>query len=94
MAAALERSTANAVDADKMPNVKIYTTPTCPWCQKTKEFFKENNVRYEEINVAADHKAAQEMIEKSGQMGVPVVEVDGQIIVGFDKNALKKALKI
>lgn len=91
-AAARERSTASAAAADKMATVKIYSTPTCPWCQKTKEFFKENNVPYQEVNVAADHKAAQEMIEKSGQMGVPVIDVDGSIIVGFDKGALKKAL--
>ncbi|MEK6837980.1 MAG: Uxx-star family glutaredoxin-like (seleno)protein [Nanoarchaeota archaeon] len=77
-----------------MPKVTVYSTPTCPWCQKTKEFLKENNVAYHEINVAADHKAAQEMIEKSGQMGVPVIAVDSQVIVGFDKNALKKALKL
>ncbi|MBI2140813.1 glutathione S-transferase N-terminal domain-containing protein [Candidatus Woesearchaeota archaeon] len=77
-----------------MSKVTIYSTPTCPWCEKAKEFLKENNVHYSEINVAADHKAAQEMIEKSGQMGVPVIEIDNQIIVGFDKNAMKKALKI
>ncbi|MBI2581295.1 glutathione S-transferase N-terminal domain-containing protein [Candidatus Woesearchaeota archaeon] len=77
-----------------MPKVTVYSTPTCPWCEKTKEFLRENNVQYSEINVAADHKAAQEMIEKSGQMGVPVIEVDNQIIVGFDKNAMRKALKI
>ena len=77
-----------------MPKVTVYSTPTCPWCSKTKEFLKENNVLYQEINVAADHKAAQEMIEKSGQMGVPVTEIDGTIIVGFDKNALKRALKM
>ena len=77
-----------------MPKVTVYSTPTCPWCSKTKEFLKENNVQYQEINVAADHKAAQDMIEKSGQMGVPVTEIDGTIIVGFDKNALKRALKL
>ncbi|MBI3051376.1 glutathione S-transferase N-terminal domain-containing protein [Candidatus Woesearchaeota archaeon] len=72
--------------------VKIYTTPVCPWCVKTKEFLKESKIPYEEINVAADRKAAEEMIEKSGQMGVPVVDVNGQIIVGFNKPALKRAL--
>ena len=77
-----------------MPKVNVYSTPTCPWCVKTKEFLKENNVSYQEINVAADHKAAQDMIEKSGQMGVPVTEIDGTIIVGFDKGALKRALKL
>ncbi|MBI2575201.1 glutathione S-transferase N-terminal domain-containing protein [Candidatus Woesearchaeota archaeon] len=74
--------------------VRIYTTPTCPWCVKTKEFFKENSVQYEEVNVAADRAAAEEMIQKSGQMGVPVIDVDGQMIVGYNKPALKKALGI
>ena len=77
-----------------MLKVTVYSTPTCPWCSKTKEFLKENNVQYHEINVAADHKAAQDMIEKSGQMGVPVTDIEGTIIVGFDKNALKRALKL
>ena len=77
-----------------MPKVTVYSTPTCPWCYKEKDFLKENNIPFEDVNGAADHKAAQDMIEKSGQMGVPVTEIDGTIIVGFDKNALKKALKL
>ncbi len=76
------------------PKVKIYTTSICPWCVKTKEFLKENKVAYEEVNVGSDSKAAEEMIHKSGQMGVPVIDVNGQIIVGFNKTALKKALNI
>ena len=76
------------------PNVKVYTTKTCPWCMKTKEFFKENNVKYEEINVGENEQARNEIFEKSGQFGVPVVDVNGSIIIGFDKNALKKALGI
>jgi glutaredoxin-like YruB-family protein len=74
--------------------VKIYTTPTCPWCKKTKEFFKENNIEYEEIDVANNQASAKEMIEKSGQMGVPVVDIDEEIIVGYDIERLKKALKL
>ena len=74
--------------------VKIYTTTTCPYCKMAKEFFKNNNVKYEEINVENDEKAAEEMIEKSGQMGVPVIDVNGKIIVGFDEPALREALKI
>lgn len=77
-----------------MPKVKIYSTPTCVWCHKTKEFFKENNIEFEDVNVAADEKAAQEMFNESGQMGVPVTDIDGEIIVGFDKQRLKKALKL
>ncbi len=77
-----------------MAKVKIYTTVTCPWCKKTKEFFKENNVKYKEVDVGNDQKAAQEMIKKSGQMGVPVVDVDGEIVIGFDEPRLKKLLGI
>jgi glutaredoxin 3 len=77
-----------------MPKVTVYSTQTCPWCVKTKEFLSENKIKFEEVNVAADQKAAQEMFRKSGQMGVPVTDIDGEIIVGFDKNALKKALKL
>ena len=76
------------------PKVKVYSTPVCPWCVKAKEFLKENKVPFEEINVLADREAASEMIQKSGQMGVPVVDINGEIIVGFNKNAMKKALNI
>lgn len=78
----------------KKNNVTIYSTPTCAYCKMAKEFFKENKVAFNEINVAEDSQAAQEMIRKSGQSGVPVIEVNGNMIVGFDKPALKKALNI
>ncbi|MBI2147561.1 glutaredoxin family protein [Candidatus Woesearchaeota archaeon] len=74
-------------------SVKVYSTPTCPYCVKAKEFLRENNVKYEDINVADNPAAADELVEKSGQMGVPVLDIGGQIIVGFDKAAIKKALK-
>jgi len=61
---------------------------------KTKEFFKENNVEFEEVDVSEDQKAAQEMFKKSGQMGVPVTMIDDEIIVGFDKPKLKKVLHL
>ena len=77
-----------------MAKVTVFTTPTCVWCGKAKEFLKENNVAFSEVNVAADQNAAEYMIEKSGQMGVPVIQVDDQFIVGYDKNAMKKALKL
>lgn len=75
-----------------MATVKIYTTPTCVYCKMTKEFFKEHNVAYSEANVATDAKAREEMVEKSGQLGVPVVDVDGKIIVGFNKEKLSELL--
>ena len=77
-----------------MPTVKVYSTPTCPWCVKAKEFLKQHKIKFQELNVAADAKARDEMIEKSGQMGVPVIDVDGTIIAGFDEKELKKVLKI
>ena len=77
-----------------MPNVTIYTTPTCVYCKMTKAFFKENNVQYEEKDVSADRTAADEMIQKSGQMGVPVIDIDGQILTGFDKEGLSRLLNI
>lgn len=74
--------------------VTIYSTPTCPYCKQAKEFFKENNVEFTDIDVGADQEKAKEMIEKSGQMGVPVIDIDGEIIIGFDKKALKDKLGI
>jgi glutaredoxin-like YruB-family protein len=74
--------------------VKIYSTPTCPYCKQAKDFFKANKVEYTDVDVSKDQKAAGEMIEKSGQMGVPVIEINGDIIVGFDRPRIKKALGI
>ena len=74
--------------------VKIYSTPTCPWCAKTKEFFKANKISFTDVDVSKNKKAAEEMIKKSGQMGVPVIDINGEIIVGFNQEALEKALKL
>ncbi len=78
----------------KANKVKVYSTSTCPWCVKTKEFLKANNVKFEDVNVGVDEKARNEMFEKSGQFGVPVTDINGTIIVGYDKEALKKALSL
>lgn len=77
-----------------MAKVIIYTTPSCVYCKTAKEFFKENNVSYEEKNVAEDLKARDEMVKKSGMLAVPVIDVDGNIVVGFDKAKLSEFLKI
>ena len=74
--------------------VKIYSTPECSWCNKAKDFFKEKKIKFEEIDVSENQKAAEEMVNKSKQQGVPVIEVDGNIIVGFKEEKLKKILKI
>jgi len=76
------------------PKVVVYSTPTCPYCVAAKDFLKENKIEYKEIDVSKDMKAAEEMVEKSGQMGVPVIEIKGQIIIGFDKEKMRKALGI
>mgnify|MGYP006290537061 CR=1 FL=1 len=73
--------------------VKVYSTPTCPWCTKAKEFLKDKGVEFESKDVSSDEKARSEMVEKSGQMGVPVLDVNGTVIVGFDQGAIEKALK-
>lgn len=77
-----------------MANVKIYSTPTCVYCKMAKEFFKKNSVKYEEYDVASDMKAREEMVQKSHQLGVPVIDIDGQIIVGFDRDTLAASLGI
>ena len=74
--------------------VTVYSTKTCPYCSMAKEFLKESNIEFKEVDVGSNLKAAQEMVKKSGQMGVPVIEINGQIIVGFDKEALRRALKL
>ena len=74
--------------------VKIYSTPTCPYCKLAKEFMTEKGIEYEDIDVGTDADAAQEMIKKSGQMGVPIIDVDGKVIIGFDKEQLSKVLGI
>ena len=66
----------------------------CPFCYVLKEFLREHKIEFEEIDVSKDERAAKEMIEKSGQMGVPVTEIDGQIVVGFDKEKISKLLNI
>lgn len=77
-----------------MANVKVYSTPTCPYCHMAKEFLTESGIQFEDIDVSANQASAQEMIKKSGQMGVPVLDVDGQIVVGFDKGKIKQLLGI
>lgn len=72
--------------------VKIYTTPTCPFCKMTKKFLSENDVQFEEVDVTASKENAREMIEKSKQRSVPVIDYDGEIIIGFDKARLKKLI--
>ncbi|MAG20349.1 NrdH-redoxin [archaeon] len=73
--------------------ILVYSTPTCPWCNKAKEFLKKNKVEFKEVDVSTDEKGAKDMMDKSGQMGVPVIDIDGEIIVGFDEKKIKVALE-
>ena len=75
-------------------NVRLFVTPACPYCYTLKEFLKEHKVKFEEIDVSEDEKARDEMIKKSGQMGAPILDIDGEIIVGFDKAKITKLLNI
>jgi glutaredoxin-like YruB-family protein len=77
-----------------MANVTIYSTQTCSYCNLAKDFFKKNNVTYIEHNVGTDLEKRKEMVAKSGQLGVPVIDIDGQVIVGFDKPRVATALGI
>lgn len=74
--------------------VVVYSTPTCPWCDRVKDWLKEKKVKFEVKDVSKDQEAAMEMVAKSKQMGVPVIDVDGQIVVGFDQARLKALLKL
>lgn len=75
-----------------MKKVTIYSTPTCTYCNAAKDFFKEKGVEYTEFNVADDEAKRAEMVEKSGQMGVPVIDIEGETVVGFDEGKLTELL--
>lgn len=76
-----------------MAKVIVYSTTTCPYCVMAKNWLKEKKVECEEFNVGIDQAKAKEMIAKSGQMGVPVIDIDGEIIIGFDRPKMEATLK-
>ena len=77
-----------------MAKVMIYSTPSCVYCKMAKDFFQKNNVQYEEFNVASDMKAREDMVEKSNQLGVPVIDIDNNIVIGFDQKTIASLLDI
>ena len=77
-----------------MPKVIVYSTPVCPWCTRVKQFLEEHGIQFEEIDVSVNQEKAAEMVQRSGQMSVPVLDIGGTIIVGFDRPAIVKALKL
>jgi len=74
------------------PRVIVYSTPTCPWCNAAKRYLRERQVRFYDVDVSRDPRAAQEMVRKSGQYGVPVIDVNGRIVIGFDRARLDALL--
>ena len=77
---------------DMAKSVKVYSTPACPYCIRLKQFLKDNNVGFKDYDVSTDQEKAREMVDKSNHMGVPVMDIDGEIIIGFDKGAINAAL--
>jgi glutaredoxin-like YruB-family protein len=73
--------------------ITVYTTPNCSWCNKAKRYFKEHRIAFTEHNVARDKRKAEEMVRKSGQMGTPVIDVHGKVIVGFNQPEIERALR-
>ena len=74
--------------------VKVYSTPTCPYCVAVKEFLKENKVEFEDINISQDEESMKMIVEKTGQMGVPVVDIDGELVIGFNRQKIIELLNI
>jgi glutaredoxin 3 len=73
--------------------IKVYSTPTCPWCHRLKDYLKEKKVEFTDYDVSKDITARNEMIQKTGELGVPQIDIDGKMIIGFDKPAIDAALK-
>jgi len=76
----------------KTKNVTVYSTPTCPYCHQVKDYLKSKGINFTDYNVASDLEARNQMVQKSGQLGVPVIEVDGNIVIGFNRGKLDELL--
>ena len=79
---------------NKKPRVIVFSTPTCSYCNMAKRYFRQNNIRFRDVDVSKDPAAARDIVRRSGQMGVPVIDIDGKIIVGFDKPKINNLLGI
>lgn len=79
---------------ENMSKITVYSTPSCPWCTKAKDYLKANKIEFTDKDVSVDQAGAMEMVRKSGQMGVPVIDIDGTVLVGFDKPNIDKLLKL
>lgn len=77
-----------------MPKIKVYSSPACPYCVALKEFLKEHKIEFEEVDVTQSQEAVKVLVERTGQMGVPVAEIDGEIVIGFDREKISQLLNI
>jgi len=87
-------TSASTGDGKVVKRVTVYTTPTCSWCNTLKTYFKEKNINFTEVDVASNPSRAEEMVRKSGQQGVPQTDINGQMVVGFDKKRINELLEI
>lgn len=78
----------------RQPRVIVFTSPTCGYCNAVKQYLRQNRIRFKEVDVSCDHRAARDMVRRSGQMGVPVVDIGGKIVVGFNRPRINKLLGI
>ena len=81
-----------AQQVNKQPRVIIFTTPTCSYCNLAKQYFRRNKIRFRDVDISRDQAAARDVVRRSGQMGVPVIDIGGKIIVGFDKPKINQLL--
>jgi len=81
-------------DTDRAPRIIVFSTPNCGWCSKVKSYLREKGLRFRDVDISKDPHAAQDVVRKTGQMGVPVIMVNNKPIVGFNKAEIDKALKI
>lgn len=92
LAAATATSTGNAKSAPASHSVTVFSTPTCPWCARLKAYLRQHNIAFKDVDVSRDAAAAQQMVSRSGQMGVPQAWIDGQVVVGFDRKRVDSLL--
>ena len=78
----------------RQPRVIVFTSPTCGYCKAVKQYLRQNGIRFKEVDVSRDHHAARDMVRRSGQMGVPVIDIGGKIVVGFNRPKIAKLLGI
>lgn len=84
----------NAKETKPQPRVIIFTTPTCTYCNMAKKYFRERGIKFKDVDVSRDMAAARDMVRRSGQQGVPVIDIGGKIVVGFDRQKIDKYLGI